>query len=78
MRIRLLVPALIASVGLAAAPTMAAERSPLEVPDAVKTIRVHLDGAVQLAQLETQGYDFSGNLVRQPYMQGRAWRVARF
>ncbi|HWK29047.1 MAG TPA: M14 family metallopeptidase [Solirubrobacter sp.] len=38
----------------------------MEVPDAVKQVRVHVDGSVALAELETAGFDFSGNLTRVP------------
>ena len=44
----------------------AQERSPLETPDAVKKVRVHVDGAVALSKLESEGFDFSGGVVRVP------------
>ena len=63
MRIRLLVLALAATV---VSPAEASQRSPLETPDAVKQVRVHLDGAVAMSKLESEGFDFSGGLVRVP------------
>src|SRR3954471_11788307 len=63
MRIRLLVLALAATV---VSPAAAQQRSPLETPDAVKQVRVHVDGAVALSRLESEGFDFSGGLVRVP------------
>jgi hypothetical protein len=63
MRIRLLVLALTAIV---VSPAAAQERSPLETPDAVKKVRVHIDGAVAMSKLEAEGFDFSGGLVRVP------------
>jgi hypothetical protein len=63
MRIRLLVLALAATV---VSPAAAQQRSPLETPDAVKKVRVHVDGAVALSRLESEGFDFSGGLVRVP------------
>lgn len=63
MRIRLLVLALAATV---VSPAAASERSPLETPEAVKKVRVHVDGAVALSRLESEGFDFSGGLVRVP------------
>ncbi len=62
-RIGLLVLALAA---IAACPAAAQERSPLETPDAVEQIRVKVDGRVALAELESAGFDFSGNLTRVP------------
>src|SRR4051794_15628878 len=63
MRIRLLVLAIAATV---VSPAAAQPRSPLEVPDAVKKVRVHIDGAVAMSELESEGFDFSGGLVRVP------------
>src|SRR3954454_2669941 len=63
MRMRLLVLALAATV---VSPAAAQQRSPLETPDAVKQVRVHVDGAVALSRLESEGFDFSGGLVRVP------------
>ena len=65
MRIHMLVLALAATV---VSPTAAEAqgRSPLETPDAVKKVRVHVDGAVALSKLESEGFDFSGGLVRVP------------
>ena len=65
-RSRLLVLALGAGLLSAAAPAAADQRSPLEQPDAVKQIRVKVDGRVALAELESKGFDFSGNLARVP------------
>src|SRR3954451_20584014 len=65
LRICMLVLAFSATV---VSPTAAGaqSRSPLETPDAVKKVRVHVDGAVALSSLESQGFDFSGGLVRVP------------
>src|SRR3954451_8676938 len=63
MRMRLLVLALAATV---VSPAAAQERSPLETPDAVKKVRIHVDGAVAMSKLESEGFDFSGGLVRVP------------
>src|ERR1700754_2619525 len=63
LRMRLLVLALAVTV---VSPAAAAQRSPLETPDAVKKVRVHVDGAVALSKLESEGFDFSGGLVRVP------------
>src|SRR3954452_25203117 len=63
MRIRLLV---LASAAMVVSPAAASQRSPLETPDAVKQVRVHVDGAVTLSKLEDEGFDFSGGRVRVP------------
>ena len=55
-RSRLLVLALGAGLLGAATPAAADQRSPLEQPEATKTVRVLLDGAVEMAELESAGY----------------------
>ena len=65
-RSRLLVLALGAGLLGAATPAAADQRSPLEEPDATKTVRVLLDGAVEMAELESAGYDFGHSAVRVP------------
>src|SRR5262249_41107383 len=65
VRGRLLVLAVAAASGFSLAPA-GAQRSPLEDPDPVSTVRVHLDGSVMLAQAENQGIDFSGAAERVP------------
>jgi hypothetical protein len=65
-RSRLLVLALGAGLLGAAAPAAADQRSPLEQPEPTKTVRVLVDGAVELAELESAGYDFGHSGVRVP------------
>ena len=65
MRIRWLVLALAATV-VSPSAANAQGRSALETPDAVKTVRVHVDGSVQLSKLESEGFDFSGGYTRVP------------
>ena len=65
-RSRLLVLALGAGLLGAATPAAADQRSPLEQPEATKTVRVELNGAVQMAELENAGYDFGHSAVRVP------------
>ncbi|HET6548033.1 MAG TPA: M14 family metallopeptidase [Solirubrobacter sp.] len=57
--------AVVAGVGFAG-PSAAAERSPLENPEPVKTVRVHVDGAAMLADAQEAGIDFSGGAERVP------------
>src|SRR4051794_22444345 len=65
LRIHMLVLAIAAAV---VSPTAAGaqERSPLETPEAVKKVRVHVAGSAALSRLESEGFDFSGGLVRVP------------
>ena len=65
-RSRLLVLALGAGLLGAATPAAADQRSPLEEPEATRTVRVLLDGAVEMAKLENAGYDFGHSAVRVP------------
>src|SRR3954447_14505242 len=64
MRVRLL--AVLAAGAMTAGPAGAQERSPLEQPDPVSTVRVQLPGSVALAEAESAGIDFSGNPERVP------------
>ena len=65
LRMRWLVLALAATV-VSPSAANAQGRSALETPDAVKTVRVHVDGTLQLSRLESAGFDFSGGLTRVP------------
>src|SRR4051812_11327076 len=47
-------------------PAGAAQRSPLEEPDPVSTVRVHLDGSLMVAAAENAGIDLSGGAERVP------------
>src|SRR3954453_12125711 len=65
LRIHMLVLAIAAAV---VSPTVAGaqERSPLETTEAVKKVRVHVAGSAALGRLESEGFEFSGGLVRVP------------
>ncbi len=65
-RSRLLVLALGAGLLGAATPAGADQRSPLEEPEATRTVRVLLDGSLEMAKLENAGYDFGHSAVRVP------------
>src|SRR3954447_6454901 len=64
-RARWLVLAAIASV-FTAGPAGAQQRSALEAPEPVSTVRVQLPGSVALAEAESAGIDFSGTPERVP------------
>ena len=44
----------------------AQERSPLEAPDPVQQVRIHVAGAVELAELESAGFDLNHGVTRVP------------
>ncbi len=65
-RMRPVFVALIASVLLCAAPAAAQQRSPLEVPDQAREVRLKLAGSDVIDAVNSRGFDLSHGLTRVP------------